>query len=651
MNFLSTFFFWLIPLASIPLIIHLLNKRNIKTIDFSSIQFLKFLETESIRKLQFLQLLLMIIRTLIILLIIIMMTRPAVGGMWKTFNSHQDNHNIIIIDDTFSTSGMIDGIERSEIIINILDAVLSSLQGKSEITVYTLTKGKIYSGLLENVIPIKNLITGTYEGLTTEIFSKIITENKNNNKLIDFHLITDGDLENANVLHSYSQIIKNWNLYLYKLPELSENLSITSVDIENEILLPNNKINISATIKNNGIDSVEGKLIQLFIDGMSVAQQLISLEANEIKEFNFETALPSTGQYSCIFSVEEDDKAGDNKYYFNLNIPDNVHIGYFSETGFNSYLNQLINSINFNGNILVLKNYNSQNILQALHENEIIIIDSYSLYNRYSDDFLYFVHNGGHLLIFPNESDSDFENISLDEFYDNIFINNHENFNIAHIENDETDENTIKLFKYFELPKQNSKITDELGNSIHNQHLYGNGIVDVFGINLSLNWSNFPIKGSFIPYFHRLLYSNYNDNYEIVEIGDNWNIKEKYQSSYYMSYKSPDEIEVKIGESEKTINYFKIPGIHSLQYSELESEIKAINISKTELEYFYSPQLYTQQYNEFGFTIIDYSDNITVKLQETKVGTEIWRLILFLIILLVIIEMILSSNAVTKTSN
>ena len=44
MSFLTPFFLWLIPLVSIPLIIHLWNRRNIITVDFSTLRFLKLLE-------------------------------------------------------------------------------------------------------------------------------------------------------------------------------------------------------------------------------------------------------------------------------------------------------------------------------------------------------------------------------------------------------------------------------------------------------------------------------------------------------------------------------------------------------------------------------------------------------------------------------
>ena len=96
MNFLSSIFFSLIPLISIPLIIHLLNKRNIITVDFSSIRFLKALETESIRRLKFLQILLMILRTLVILFIILMMTRPVWGGLFSYWDTDNEGNGTIL---------------------------------------------------------------------------------------------------------------------------------------------------------------------------------------------------------------------------------------------------------------------------------------------------------------------------------------------------------------------------------------------------------------------------------------------------------------------------------------------------------------------------------------------------------------------------
>ena len=105
MSFLTPFFLWLLPLSAIPLIIHLLNHRNLITIDFSTLRFLKLLERESIRKLQILQLLLLLIRTIIILCIILMISRPVINGIFNLQNSGESALHAIIMDDSFSMSG------------------------------------------------------------------------------------------------------------------------------------------------------------------------------------------------------------------------------------------------------------------------------------------------------------------------------------------------------------------------------------------------------------------------------------------------------------------------------------------------------------------------------------------------------------------
>ena len=139
MNFLSSIFFSLIPLMSILLIIHLLNKRNIITINFSSIRFLKALETESIRRLQFLQILLMVLRTLIILLIILMMTRPVIGGLFTYWDSENEAiTSVILIDDSFSMRGTANKVSRLSLIQSSYQSILDNISDNSQISVLTL---------------------------------------------------------------------------------------------------------------------------------------------------------------------------------------------------------------------------------------------------------------------------------------------------------------------------------------------------------------------------------------------------------------------------------------------------------------------------------------------------------------------------------
>ena len=156
MSFLMPFFLWLLPLTAIPLLIHLMNRKNIITIDFSTLRFLKMMEKESIRKLKLLQLILLIIRTIIILLIIFMITRPVVTGVFSPHNSGESAVHAIILDDSFSIQGNADIIKKT------VGSILLQIPNKAHLIWINSSKGIQYNGLKEDLPPLRNLLIYTH---------------------------------------------------------------------------------------------------------------------------------------------------------------------------------------------------------------------------------------------------------------------------------------------------------------------------------------------------------------------------------------------------------------------------------------------------------------------------------------------------------
>src|ERR1051326_5218888 len=70
MTFLNPLVLFGLVAAAIPVILHLLNLRKLRTIEFSTLTFLKELQQTKIRRLKLRQLLLLIVRTLLVLMII-----------------------------------------------------------------------------------------------------------------------------------------------------------------------------------------------------------------------------------------------------------------------------------------------------------------------------------------------------------------------------------------------------------------------------------------------------------------------------------------------------------------------------------------------------------------------------------------------------
>jgi uncharacterized membrane protein len=105
MTFLNPAILFGLLAASIPILIHLLNLRKLKKIDFSTLQFLKELQKNKIRKIKLKQWLLLALRVLIILCIVTAFARPTlVGVSIGGTTSAAKTTAIFILDDTFSMS-------------------------------------------------------------------------------------------------------------------------------------------------------------------------------------------------------------------------------------------------------------------------------------------------------------------------------------------------------------------------------------------------------------------------------------------------------------------------------------------------------------------------------------------------------------------
>lgn len=112
MTFLSPQFLWLLPLVTLPILIHLLAKRSAKVIDFPSLIFLKRLEQEALKKFNLKQLVLLLLRMGILLLIILIFAQPTYNPR-TLMNVHFGKSDLllVVLDNTASTYNVFDEIK------------------------------------------------------------------------------------------------------------------------------------------------------------------------------------------------------------------------------------------------------------------------------------------------------------------------------------------------------------------------------------------------------------------------------------------------------------------------------------------------------------------------------------------------------------
>src|SRR2546429_7028103 len=104
MAFLSPFLLPLLALASVPIIIHLLNRRRFQLVEWAPMKYLKLTIKTNRRRLRIEQLILLAIRTLIVILIIFAVARPVLSptGLGGWLAGRGRTSRVIVIDDSLS---------------------------------------------------------------------------------------------------------------------------------------------------------------------------------------------------------------------------------------------------------------------------------------------------------------------------------------------------------------------------------------------------------------------------------------------------------------------------------------------------------------------------------------------------------------------
>ena len=89
-----------------------------------------------------------------------------VKGIYKNWIDDPDSTiTIIMVDDSFSVSGIIDNSSRFNMINNLISQILNNMDKNSNLLLSSITQGSVFSGKIRNLPKIK------YNGIYINISS------------------------------------------------------------------------------------------------------------------------------------------------------------------------------------------------------------------------------------------------------------------------------------------------------------------------------------------------------------------------------------------------------------------------------------------------------------------------------------------------
>src|SRR5215469_11492379 len=90
---------WFLPLAAIPILLHLLTLHRLKTVELSTFRFLFDSYVQQRRRLKFLEALLAALRTAFLLFLVLLICRPAIKHWHELFHLGGSGRDIVLLVD------------------------------------------------------------------------------------------------------------------------------------------------------------------------------------------------------------------------------------------------------------------------------------------------------------------------------------------------------------------------------------------------------------------------------------------------------------------------------------------------------------------------------------------------------------------------
>jgi hypothetical protein len=709
MTFLNPYVLFGLLAASIPIILHLLNLRKVKTIEFSTLTFLKELQHSKMRRIKIRQIILLILRILLVIFIVLAFARPAFRGYLGSLGSHAKTTVVIILDDSFS---MDVSDEHGQLFKQAKEIALQLTTFLKEGDDVALIK------LSELPTPAVERATSNFYAVRTAIqeaplafkhariedaltfAGKLLTESLNFNK--EVYLITDmqksqfaSELKADSKLKVFDERTKFFVLPLGR--KKVDNLSIESVEVKSRIFEKEKPVTIDVTVKNYGDTPVRNYLTSIYLEGNRLMQKGVDVDPGISKTVQFNIAPKKTGFARGFIEIEDDLISEDNKRFFSFYVPEKLNVLLISATPKDAmFLNAALmattsehgsetqapadftvtelrpdrlSSLNLTKfNLLLLSNVRSFSASDA---------------NRLKD----YVASGGGMMIFPG-NDMDITNYnstllrvmqipaiqgtngSLKDKtaylsfgtidFDHPIFNGM--FESTPTQRDKTQRQIDSPNIFFSLLLQASATGQSVINTSSSapflfDYNVGNGRVLFCAVAPNMEWSDFPLKGIFVPLMHRSVYYLSSTS----DIGEQHLVGEKFDVSATTTTAS-DKFIIKNPNGDEeflkprpirngvllSVEQTAMPGTYEITKNGQTLKKLSVNLDPLESDL---TRIETADIEQFfkrlgvdarNITFLNRDANFEEAVLQSRYGMELWKYCLLFALLLAVIEMLVA---------
>ena len=675
MTILSPSALWFLAAISIPIVIHLLSRLRINKVEFSTVRFIKQLETSSIRKMKFQQILLLLLRMLVIASLVMMMTQPVTQGFMPGWlAAEQDARLILVIDNSASMNVKVGNQSFIELSKKEALGLLPSFNKETQITLaQTCPPKTIFMGQsndpdlfasIQNIQP-----TVGYDDLWVNL-NHLLKDETIVEPIKECVIFSDFMYRPDSTFMAGIPNFESWKFYFVQPSTVYDNLSIRSVSSLNRIKTMNQLVKLNTRIENSGELPKPNVPLELLFNEHRVGQVVSEIESGKEKEFQFQAYPANMGIVQCRVSLPKDNYDLDNNWFLSMSIMEQIRCGIIGANSDDvAMLEMVLRAIDSQHQFLSIES-RIQPELNRLFLDDVdvaLIHNPKNITEEGVKDLEKFLRSGGGVIWFQGNDDGS-------EFHSDIFeklgfpfpekrMNAGQGFFSSQIAGEYSDllqdlqvrnldSELPEVFNYIQTKldaKQKVHLTLNNSDPLLIEFSKGSGSIFYFSTLLDLRWNDLAIRGMLVPLIYRLLVLTGTDeiNTSSVKINEpKWiSVEEEYLRHKW-------EIVSPSGRTEMIVPDYDREGINISSTEELG--VYTV-YSNGELFTSFPTRLHDQEYIQPRFSQNDIEsiltsnqtrwltlkDEFSQVFMETRQGKSLWKIFLALAILLLLAESII----------
>lgn len=345
-HFLNPAFFWPgVALASLPIIIHLINRLRYKRVRFAAMEFLLVSEQKNRRRVLLEQMLLLLSRILLVLLILALIGRLIVDPKHLSLFQGARTHHVVLLDDTCSMrdrSGEGTAFDTAREVIRGIISQGAERPGTQRITLVLMSKpSETTSGLTERDIDSQLLddsasqlqdLTCSFQTGPPAVALGVVRSRLASDRATEkvLHILSDfrrSDWYDNGALISELEALDDAHVslnFVRTLDQQHENLAVTDLGGGVETAAVGVPVTLQARVLNAGRREVTTAKLAVSIDGQALNRReaLPPIPAGEAREVSFDVDFASSGLHRVEVTLESDSLEADNVRRLAIDVPE-----------------------------------------------------------------------------------------------------------------------------------------------------------------------------------------------------------------------------------------------------------------------------------------------------------------------------------------